>query len=381
MKAFWLILCFVATCGWSTAQAREQVDETRPFADNGRLEVSIVSGSVEVRGWNRPEIRVSGTLESKNDQLRFDVSDSDAFVSVFEEREHRGRRRERRQDGDANLVIQVPRATRLSIVSVSAEIDVSNTSLFQRLESVSGDIQSTLQSSEGKFRTVSGQIKVEVIGNSERVEAHSVSGDIDIRGVSGEIRLETVSGDLDVTAKRFSRLDVHTVSGDLDLTGNFASGGEISAESVNGDMRLELPSLYNTEIHLESFNGDIAKVFDYRAVRNSRYAPGRTLRLTEGDGISRIRIETLNGDIDLLATGGRQRAPRISQTGAQAYRSGPGNDGDDNHHDDHDSHHHDDDDSDHGHRWNDTGDFDEAMKALEKETRKSDRESTVPDGR
>lgn len=403
MKSFCLIAGIVLICAWPASHAAQNVEESAPFASGGRLEVSIVSGSVKVRGWNRETIQVSGRLSSDDDRLRFDVADSDAFVTVYEERERRGNRHKRKQDGDAHLVINVPAATRVAVHTVSGDIEVGDTTGLQRLESVSGDIKSQLRAREGTFRTVSGEIDIDADETLERLAVHSVSGDADINGAGGELRLETVSGDFDVVANRFSRLQVTTVNGDFEIEGELIKGGDVSIESVNGDIRLATRSLYDTEFDLESFNGSISRIFDYKPVRQSRYAPGYLLRLTEGDGASRIRVETLNGDIDI--TGAESgRTPRISNATSRAVQGG--RDDDDHDHDhayDHVHDFHDDDfhsrgdaDSDRPRRFRDSGgtrptretrgttrrdeieDFDAAMKALEQEMRELNNAAVPP---
>lgn len=408
MKSFWIVAGFVLICAWPAAQAAQQVSESAPFAAGGRLEVSIVNGAVEIRGWKRDTIEISGRLESDDDRLRFDVADTDAFVTVFKERGGRGNRNKRRQDGAAYLVINVPEATRLAVHTVSAEIDVKGSAGEQRLESVSGDINSELRAREGSYRTVSGEIAVAADDTLQRLATHTVSGDVEIRGASGELRFETVSGDLDVFATRFTRLHVTTVNGDFELQGELLKGGDVSIESINGDIRLATRSLYDTEFDLESFNGDIARIFDYKAVRQSRYAPGRILRLTEGDGATRIRVETLNGDIDI--TGEQSpRPPRISNVTSQATNT---RHDDDDHDHDHDEDHDDDyeyvhkgdgyhDDGRRPRRYRDADDakpprgarstprrdeiedFDAAMEALEKEmgALETETDSSLPDSR
>ena len=49
----------------------------------------------------------------------------------------------------------------------------------------------------------------------------------------------------------------------------------------------------------ETFNGDIDNCFGPEARRTSKYAPGRELSFTAGDGNGEIRIKTLNGDVIL----------------------------------------------------------------------------------
>ena len=55
----------------------------------------------------------------------------------------------------------------------------------------------------------------------------------------------------------------------------------------------------NAEFDISTFNGDIRNCFGPKPERTSEYAPGRELRFREGQGSGRVRIKTLNGDVDV----------------------------------------------------------------------------------
>ena len=316
MKPFWLIASMVVVCLASATRAgAERFEERAALSPGSSLEVSNVSGSVEIRGWDKNTIEVIADIESSKDRLEFDVRNDTAFVGVRSERDDdASKRRHRGQDKEVDFVISVPRSTRIAVNTVSADIDVRGTTSDQRLESVSGDVTMELKGTEAAVRTVSGDIEITGDDTVERMKINTVSGDAELRGVGGELRMESVSGDLDITARQIRRLLGKTVNGDFDFRGKLERGGDIDFGAINGDIDIELPSLSDIEFDLESFNGDIRAIFGYKASRKSRYAPGRILRLTEGDGSSRIRIETLNGDISIRATSEDAREPRIKHT-------------------------------------------------------------------
>jgi len=73
----------------------------------------------------------------------------------------------------------------------------------------------------------------------------------------------------------------------------------VDMEAINGDLRLDILGKVDAEFDIETFNGSIDNSFGPDPVRTSRYAPGRELRFTHGEGNARIRIKTLNGGISL----------------------------------------------------------------------------------
>lgn len=309
------ILSLVATSAFASSPINEEAD----MRADGRLDVSNVAGSVEITGWSRNKIEVTGEL-GDDSKLVFNVSGNKATVEV-EFDDDRGRWGKHRHRESTDLVIRVPRSTRVLASTVSADLTVSEIRGSQRLQTVSGDLETEVYDQEAVIKSVSGEVDVEGNGSRIQIMMASVSGDVDAENIAGEITAKTVSGDIDLSAGEFSQLRVDTVSGDVDFKGAFDSGGRIDAESVSGDILLELNTLYNTEYFLESFSGDIRPILGYKAKKTSRYAPGSKLELTEGDGDSRIRVETMSGDIDITGSDNPRGKPDVRQT--SKLRSNP----------------------------------------------------------
>jgi len=53
-------------CAWAASAARaagvRSVEEHRPAEPQGQVEITNVSGRIEVVGWDKPEVEVTGTL-------------------------------------------------------------------------------------------------------------------------------------------------------------------------------------------------------------------------------------------------------------------------------------------------------------------------------
>jgi len=311
-----LLLLFTAS-----ALSSESISEEAAMTANGRLKVSNVSGSVEILGWSKKRIEVTGEL-GDGAELIFEVDGNTARVEV-ENQNHNQRSHKRwgNDQEDTDLVIHVPKSTRVSASTVSADLNVQDIEGILRLQTVSGDLQAQLYDQEAEIKSVSGEIDIAGNGSSSSLTVRSVSGDIDANDIGGEIVAQSVSGDLEVLAKSFTRLEMKSVSGNLDCSGKLETGGRIDAEAISGDITLDLDSLYNTDFYLESFSGDIRPIMGYKAERQSKYSPGERLELTEGDGASRIRIETMSGDIDINPTGKMRKDPDVQQTSSRVDKN------------------------------------------------------------
>src|SRR3546814_17989961 len=52
----------VCSSDLAAALASTPIDETRPLDANGKVEISNLKGSIQVRVWDKPEVHVGGSL-------------------------------------------------------------------------------------------------------------------------------------------------------------------------------------------------------------------------------------------------------------------------------------------------------------------------------
>jgi len=286
-----LLLTLTSLLG-TVALAAEDINETMDAAADGTVEISNVAGSVEVQGWSRQQVEITGELGSDVDELIFERDGDDIFIQVKVPRHH-GRRIA------SELIIRVPEASSLEINTVSADIEVADVEGEQELESVSGDVETEAGSKDIDISSVSGDVVVVGDKKPMRSRFNSVSGDIEADGLAGEIEVETVSGDLEIVNGVFSRASAHSVNGEIIFHAQLLDDGRLDIETINGEVDVRFAGDVSARFDIETFNGEIRNCFGPEAERTSRYAPGRELVFKEGDGSGRVTIQTLNGDIRL----------------------------------------------------------------------------------
>ncbi|MEO7917155.1 MAG: hypothetical protein ABIR16_05880, partial [Dokdonella sp.] len=66
----------------SYAVAATPIDENRTVSPDARIEISNVKGSVTVRGWDRPEVTISGTLGDGSKGLTVDGGGDRLLIKV-----------------------------------------------------------------------------------------------------------------------------------------------------------------------------------------------------------------------------------------------------------------------------------------------------------
>lgn len=274
------------------ALAASPIDETRPLDARGEVEVSNVKGSIEVRTWDRDEVRITGSLGDGVERLEIQGEGRKLSVRV----------RYPRNSSNAeatSLVLEIPRQASLDVDSVAASVDVQGVAGDElEIDSVSGRVTAVGAPRKASIESVSGDQRLNL--NARDIDAESVSGRISLRGrIAGSVDIESVSGDIDVDTRgeRLRKLDVSTVSGDASVRTGIADGGRFDFESVSGDVRLVLPRDASAQVEAATFSGDIEA--PGANVVHKRYGPGASMEHRYGAGNASIDIETFSGDVEL----------------------------------------------------------------------------------
>ena len=282
----------LACAALAPAWAATPIDQVRALDPRGRVEIDNLKGRVEVRAWDRQEVRVTGSLGDGVEKLVIDGDRDELRIEV--KYPNRSRNTE-----PTMLVVQVPLQAELEIETVSADIDVHGVAPRElSLQSVSGDIVANGAPRRASVESVSGDVNLTF--NSSEVEASTVSGDLVVAGrLTGEASVETVSGDLrfDSRGERLRKFSAGSVSGNIAARLALAEAGEIQMESVSGDLGLDLPKDLSAEVSGESFSGDLSA--PGAKIQREDFGPGSSFHQRYGDGKGEIRLETFSGDARL----------------------------------------------------------------------------------
>lgn len=308
--------------------AQEPIDERVRTAATGRVEVVNTAGSVSVTAWDRNEVHVTGTLGRGAERLELTGEGDALVIRVVLPRNARNVQ-------GTELQVRVPARKSLVVRTVSADIEVAGITGAVEAHSVSGGARVSGNPAEVSARSTSGEVEIGV-GRTRRVTAVTVSGDVQVRGevqqqveaeaVSGNIRLyaqtpqvrakavsgsievrsaservvaSSVSGQVRILGDALRGAEVETVSGSVLLDGTPARGANVSVSSHSGRVELRLPRNVSADFEVRSFSGSISNAFGADAERTSRYAPGRELRFTAGQGGARITVRTFSGAVNL----------------------------------------------------------------------------------
>jgi DUF4097 and DUF4098 domain-containing protein YvlB len=253
-----MILILFLAAALPLCAAPTEINETRPLDAGGTLELDIVAGSVRISGWDRTEVRITGSIDPQYVELNIDTSDDSVSIEVDPIRNSG-----KQQRLLAELEISVPRSATLELESISAGFDID--------------------------------------GFDGEVDVETVSGAVTVSGGPREVAVSTISGAIEVkTGGDLRNGEFESVSGRQVLSGGLAADGRFSFETVSGDIELRLPAGTAARFDVETFSGSVRNDFGPDAEKTSAYLPSLELRFAIGSGGARVSIESMNGDIRLI---------------------------------------------------------------------------------
>ena len=113
-----LLLTALLACVAAPAFAATPINETRPLAARGRVDISNVKGRIEVRTWDKPEVAITGSLGEGAERLQVEGDRHNLEVKVRYPRNSRNAEA-------TTLILDVPQRANVDIDGVAVTIDVS----------------------------------------------------------------------------------------------------------------------------------------------------------------------------------------------------------------------------------------------------------------
>lgn len=273
------------------ADVGNSLDTTVALAPGGTVDLGLISGSITVAGWERPEARVRATTERGT--LRFQASDGRVALEV------RGT-----HVGDARYDLTVPAGTRLLMRGTSGTLTARGVSGEVSARTVSGDVEVT-GAGRTTIESISGSVTARGVQGALRVSA--VSGDLQLEAITGDVEASTVSGGIELQGVQSRLVRAETVSGDVTFAGTIDPAGRYDLTAASGDVTLSIPTGTSALLSVQTFSSEVQSNIPLTlqpGTSNSRIGP-RRLEFRLGNGGARIAIESFNGDITIQAGNGR----------------------------------------------------------------------------
>ncbi len=259
-----------ATSVATASTTQRSINLSKAASADVELQIELIVGEVEVVGWDRAEVQVTGTADADVASVDLEGGSSKMELTVElpawdnEDGSNQRRRRGNRDHScecDVSLQVRVPMGARVQVEAVTAPIRISN---------------------------VSGELDLE-----------TVTGSVEVSGPARHMTISTVTGRIYVGVPEITHADLEAVNGEVTVEAALARNANVSIETVNGPVELVIPADTSAEFDVETFSGTIDNAFGSNGERTSRWVPGLELHFRLGDGSADVSIETLNGRVIL----------------------------------------------------------------------------------
>lgn len=129
-----------------------------------------------------------------------------------------------------------------------------------------------------------------------KINAGSVNGEVRVEGATSEVRAGTVNGGVEAWSSG-GPVTASTVNGEVRVRmGRLTGTEDLKYATVNGNVIVEFAEDIDADIELTTVNGRLQS--DFPLALQGRIDP-RHLRATIGKGGRKIRLTTVNGNVEL----------------------------------------------------------------------------------
>ncbi len=225
-----LIILLLILAGILTAQA-QQKEKTFNLGKNGKLEVKIDYGDIQLNTWNKDEVSVKYEEDEDSGIQSFRMIQSGNTLTIT--------------SGDypgEDINITVPASINLELNTSGGEITIKN-DITGKVEcsTAGGDIDTKNINGNTVLNTAGGQIQTGRINGD--AEINSGGGDLQIGTITGKAELNTGGGNVQVTSVS-KDLKVRTGGGNVnsgDVGGVFTvttGGGNVQVQAVSSSAKV-----------------------------------------------------------------------------------------------------------------------------------------------
>ncbi|MDH7511323.1 MAG: DUF4097 family beta strand repeat-containing protein [Clostridiales bacterium] len=301
-----LVLAFSAAVAAEKERYEEPFEKILALAKDGKVQISNISGDIEVRSWSESQVKVKAVKVSRASSVS-QAKENAAKVTIEITTEGNVLRIETRYpksgrfwggesvNVSVNYWLWIPEKAGLKVKNISGDIDVEGTAGVLDLSAISGDVNLRKSSGRAECNTISGDL--EISGIAGDVFLKSVSGDITAYRIKGSIEAETVSGDVELKeVSEASTVRVKALSGEIVYSGDINPAGTYSLKSHSGSVELYLPANSAFDFAAETFSGNITTDFEIKVT--GKISPKEMSGVVGGGGAT-VKLSSFSGDIKL----------------------------------------------------------------------------------
>ena len=278
-------------------RAKQDFHYSYAMQPGGRLDLENTNGSLEITGWDRSTIDVSGTKyapidsELRDIEIKVEVSGDTARIHTVAPSFRHG-------SFGARYVIHLPRQVKLDRAqTTNGSVTVEDVEGGGGVRSTNGRISLARLTGNYDVNTTNGTIELEEAAGEFR--AGTTNGSVRGRLKAGSIEAHTTNGGIDLTIQKPEEhrpLRVSTTNGGVTFALAEFHDNPVTAETTNGSVTIRLPGDTNAQI---SAHTSFAKITTDLALSATGEISKHELSGRLGSGGPEISLHTSTGGIHI----------------------------------------------------------------------------------
>src|SRR4051794_22392658 len=262
------------------AACAQQIDTTVSAPPNARVEIQNFAGTVVVRTWDRPAVRVV-SAQGRRDEVRIRGDNDVVSITTIGKNGVPARR---------DYEITVPARAALDVGGTYTTISIDGARGSVSAATVQGDV--TLRGGNGVISLKSVQGGVTVQDATGHIEINGVNKGLLLRNLDGDIAAETVNGSIVLDGIKSADVEAVTVNGRVTYDGTIRDGGRYRFGSHNGTVIITIPERANATIAATTYMGTFSSRFELpRAAETDSKRPRGRANFALGTGSARVEAE------------------------------------------------------------------------------------------
>jgi len=298
----------------------ETFAKTESLARDGKVEIRNVSGDVEVKTWDRDEVKIDALKTSRASSMekakenaskvKIEVTREDGVLKVWTKYPKPSIKN---LSVSVNYKVMIPSQAMIKARSVSGDVTLEKIGGKATSETTSGDVTVMGARNGANAETVSGDVKVSDVENgvycktaSGNVDAKNITGNADLNCVSGDVSAENIRGAVEadtvsgnVKLMGISDADVvkgKTMSGSTIYYGDINSNGRYSLEAHSGKVEMTIPSGSAFDLTASTFSGTIKT--EFKVMMSGKLSKKKISGSVNGGGAD-VKLKTFSGNVYL----------------------------------------------------------------------------------
>jgi hypothetical protein len=311
MTALGAIIFFALVFAFNPIQAaqkekyEEKFEKTVNLARDGKVIIDNVSGSIEIKTWNRAEVQIvadktcraatRNQAKENADLVKINVIQENSTVRIETEYPQEKKGKNKNLSESVYYKLMVPSEAAINATTHIGNVTCEDIGGYLRATTMSGNVVVSGARAGAACSSTGGD--VEAMNVSGDVDLHTVSGTVKADSVKGSVEADTVSGNVLLTnITGAETVKGSTLSGRVVYEGDIASSGYYLLKSLSGRVEFTVPAGAAFDVNAKTFTGSIDTEFEI-TVRGK--IDKKSLSGSINGGGAEVDLKTFSGNIYL----------------------------------------------------------------------------------